>query len=259
MRIILMLSMTAVLVACGGSGSSVGSNADLIGTWQSNCYAESSYYLQDIYTFRNGDYLLDNIQYEDSDCNHPTGNVDAYTGTYQPGLNVTAGDGAAVTRISMEQINSLEPSETPYKIKAVFRITGDTLSIGPYIEGRTPELLPNIVYTRQADRSERTCSQQIASGIEVSVFEHGTQHSIACGVTVIIKADDYYLKLEQLDDETCNDSLVFLGADERTGRYDIIVQKEGFQDWYQDDVVVTANVCHVNTISINAYLRRNAI
>lgn len=253
MRLFPLLFLFSLLTACGGSGgSAVGSNGALLGTWQSNCYPDSGYYYIDTYIFNNDSYLLNNVEYTDINCNTASGDTDSYNGTYTVGLNVTATDGAKVTRITMEQINPEDSNSLPLTLKLVFRITGVELSMGQFEEKRTPELIPEIMYTKQSDDRQLSCVEQVVFGINISVLDSATREYNGCGASVIIKDSDFYKKIDNPDVAGCRNDFIFAAAPERKGRYDIIVQKDGFKDWYQDDVIVTANQCHVNSVSIDA-------
>jgi|GEM_PF-521277 len=249
------LIILATLSACGGSdGSAVGSNNTLMGTWQSNCYAADGLFYEDQYIFNNDTYLLDSITYSDSNCNIQTGVTASYDGSYQIGLNVTASDGVQVTRISMEQVELEDTESRTENIKAVFRVTGDSLSMGMFYEGIPPELNTNISYVKQSNERQLACTQEAVYGINIRVVDNNTEQPSACGASVIITSDDYYQKLNNPQDQNCDDEQIFSGALERKGRYNIIVQKPSFKDWYQNNVVVTANRCHVNGVEITAVL-----
>jgi hypothetical protein len=45
-------------------------------------------------------------------------------------------------------------------------------------------------------------------------------------------------------------------ARERVGTYSVVVSKPGYQDFIATNLVVTANICHVNTVSIDARMIR---
>lgn len=249
MRIILPILFFTLLSACGGSGSPIGSNDELMGTWQSNCYAKSGSYYVDTYIFNNANYFFDSAEYEDINCNTYSGTTNSFNGTYTAGLNVTSSDGASVTRLTMSQIDPTERT-----IKLVFRISATQLSMGEFMENRTPELIPEMSYTRQSDNRQLACTSEAVFGINISVLNASSRQFIGCDASVIIKDGSYYKKIDNLAGPNCSESFVFSGAQERTGTYDIIVQKQGFDDWYQDGLVVTANSCHVNSISIDAFL-----
>jgi hypothetical protein len=254
MRIIILILFFTLLSACGGSGSPIGSNNELMGTWKSNCYPKSGFYYVDTYIFNNANYFFDSAEYEDINCDTYSGTTNSFNGSYTAGLNVTASDGASVTRLTMSQI---DPSERT--IKLVFRISGTQLSMGEFLESRTPELIPEMSYTRQSDNRQLACTSEAVFGINISVLDASSRQYIGCDASVIIKGDSYYKKIDNLAGPNCNESFVFSGAQERTGTYDIIVQKQGFDDWHQDDVVVTANSCHVNSISIDAFLNSSEV
>ncbi len=98
------------------------------------------------------------------------------------------------------------------------------------------------------------CTTQVVPAIEVAVFEQETGFASACGATVTIEDGNFTQSLTNDDSSNCNDNFIFAMADEREGSYDITVSKAGFQDWIQRDVRVTSNVCHVNTVTVQAYL-----
>ena len=249
MRIFFSMFLFSILSACGGSGSPVGTNDVLMGTWQSTCYSENGKYHIDTYIFNNANYFLDTAEYEDESCNTYSGQTDSFNGSYTVGLNVTSSDGENVTRLTM---NQAAPSERT--IKLVFRISGAELSMGEFMENRTPELAPEMSYIRQSDSRQLACTSEAVFGIKVSVLAASSRQHIGCGASVIIKDGNYYKKIDNPDVDNCNESYVFSGAQERIGTYDIIIQKAGFDDWHQDDLVVTPNSCHVNSTSINAFL-----
>lgn len=255
MKYIFPLIILITLSACGGSdGSAVGSNNTLMGTWQSNCYAADGLFYEDKYIFNNDLYLLDSITYSDSDCNIQTGQTASYDGSYKIGLNVTASDGVQVTRIFMEQVDTEDSGSSIENIKAVFRIAGDSLSMGMFYEGIPPELNTNISYVKQSNDRQLACTQEAVYGINIRVVDSNTEQAFACDASVIITGDDYYQKLNNPQDQNCDEEWIFAGALERKGRYSIIVQKPGFKDWYQNNLVVTANRCHVNAVEITAAL-----
>jgi len=51
-------------------------------------------------------------------------------------------------------------------------------------------------------------------------------------------------------------TLDLYGAGERAGRYDITISKPGYQTWRRENVRVTENECHVNTVRLEAFLER---
>jgi hypothetical protein len=100
------------------------------------------------------------------------------------------------------------------------------------------------------------CTAVIAPALQVSVFDKETGFPNACGATVIFEDGDFYEEHIYEQNESCNESYTFSGADEREGIYNVTVKKEGYMEWQQFDVEVSSNLCHVNTISLQAYLEK---
>jgi hypothetical protein len=107
-----------------------------------------------------------------------------------------------------------------------------------------------------SDGETIVCDTAALPAIVVDVFDRETGFANACGATVMIEDGDF---IEQLDNplgDECDESFSFNGAHERDGIYNITVTKEGYQQWQQFDVVVSEGLCHVNTISLQAYMER---
>lgn len=98
------------------------------------------------------------------------------------------------------------------------------------------------------------CTEEFVPALRVDVFDKETGFPNGCGVTVTVQDGDF---IEELSNETgnnCEEDFIFSVAGEREGKYDITVIKEGYVDWIQYDTVVTSNICHVNTISVQVYM-----
>ena len=100
------------------------------------------------------------------------------------------------------------------------------------------------------------CTANVVPAIRVDVFDQETGLASACGATVILKDGIYSEEVELEQGDGCDETFTFSGADERAGTYDITVIKDGYIDWYQYDVTVSSNLCHVNTVSVQAYLEK---
>jgi len=109
---------------------------------------------------------------------------------------------------------------------------------------------------KTADGDVIVCTASIEPAIRINVFDKETGFQNACGVTVKLQDGDFIEELSNPASDSCKDDLTFSLADEREGKYDITIIKEGYVDWYQYDISVSSNLCHVNTISIQAYLEK---
>jgi len=107
----------------------------------------------------------------------------------------------------------------------------------------------------EGDQDSLVCSQDIRPGIDIEVRDSRTGAPAACGATAEIREGDY---LETLDAASrCTvipDTTALFGAWERAGTYKVTVHKAGYQEWVKDDVVVVADQCHVQTMTLQANL-----
>ena len=148
------------MVGCGGdsdSSSNVDNVESLEGEWVSQCDEltdgeDGSFiaYTIDSYDFDENSYTLESISYSDENCEIGNDNVDTYFGRYTVGETISSSDGTSVTRLSISQ----ESEDWPEGVDAlefewVYRISGDELSFGFYQEGRVPEVIDTMTYTRQ--------------------------------------------------------------------------------------------------------------
>ncbi|MDP5214568.1 hypothetical protein ORJ66_16060 [Pseudoalteromonas tunicata] len=98
------------------------------------------------------------------------------------------------------------------------------------------------------------CTAVYVPALRVDVFDKETGFPNACGVTVTVQDGDFTEELSNESGDSCNEDFTFSIAGEREGKYDITVIKDGYVDWIQYDTVVTSNICHVNTITVQAYM-----
>ena len=106
------------------------------------------------------------------------------------------------------------------------------------------------------DGDKINCSAVSIPALIIEVFDKETGLPLVCGVTVSVQDGDFMQEqsMKSGDDCVLNISDPFSLAFEREGKYDITVIKEGYIDWYQYDTVVSSNICHVNTIKVQAYI-----
>lgn len=100
------------------------------------------------------------------------------------------------------------------------------------------------------------CSGSVEPGIKVEVIDKETGLPISCGASSVIRDGEFFDKVKNPSGSGCADSTALLGAYEREGTYEVSVFKEGYLDWRVEDISVSSNVCHVNTITIQAYLEK---
>ena len=100
------------------------------------------------------------------------------------------------------------------------------------------------------------CTASVDPGIRIEAIDKETGVAMSCGATALLQDGDYSEELENPAGTDCFDTQMLVGAYERSGTYDIKVSKEGYIDWFVNGVEVSSNVCHVNTITLQAYLEK---
>lgn len=103
---------------------------------------------------------------------------------------------------------------------------------------------------------ELICTEEFVSGLHINVFDQETGLNSACGVTVSIQDGDYTEVLTNDSEGTCSENFIFLAAGEKAGTYDISIIKDDYLEWTQYDTEVTNNICHVNPVTVNAYMEK---
>jgi hypothetical protein len=97
-------------------------------------------------------------------------------------------------------------------------------------------------------------------GLWVRVLDASTGLPAACGAIVWITDGAYVDTLEYRGGCSYPESVqtgYVLGAQERVGRYEVFVEKPGYQSWHATNVVVVRQWCHchVRRTTIEARLR----
>lgn len=97
------------------------------------------------------------------------------------------------------------------------------------------------------------CSKELVFALNVEVLDQRTGRPNACGASVTVE-DGSFSEYLALDNTNCEHITGLALAAEREGNYNITVSKEGYADWYAESVKVSSNECHVNPVSVQAYL-----
>ena len=95
------------------------------------------------------------------------------------------------------------------------------------------------------------CTKEIRYGISVDVVDAASQIPKADGSTMTIRDGNYVESTT-----TQGNGLTMVGAPERAGTYIVTVAHSGYHTWIRTDVVVTKDVCHVQTVSLRAELEK---
>lgn len=101
---------------------------------------------------------------------------------------------------------------------------------------------PFLLATTCDDDDDIYCTEEAKAGLNITIKDAVTNEILSTGVTVIAQDGTYTETLELFPGL---EEFVFIGAWERVGNYTITVSKEGYQTYISEQIVVTADVCHV--------------
>jgi hypothetical protein len=104
--------------------------------------------------------------------------------------------------------------------------------------------------------SGRLCTTEARAGIQVNVRDALTGDPAAEGAIAYAQDGAYVDTLHALPTLPPQLPLTLVGVFERPGVYTVVVQKAGYREWRRTNVVVTADECHVITVTLEARLER---
>ena len=99
------------------------------------------------------------------------------------------------------------------------------------------------------------CTTEFRPGITVYVNDSLTNAGIASGASLVVRDGSYKDSVAAPDGRPDLNSSPLFAAGERAGVYQVEVTKTGYAGWVKSDVEVTANQCHVNTVTLTARLQ----
>jgi hypothetical protein len=99
------------------------------------------------------------------------------------------------------------------------------------------------------------CTQEFRPGLVVYVKDSVTRAGVASGASLVVREGSYKDSVAALISGPDQDNFPLSAAGERSGTYQITVLKPGYTTWLQSNVRVTSNVCHVNTVTLTAFLQ----
>jgi hypothetical protein len=99
------------------------------------------------------------------------------------------------------------------------------------------------------------CTQEFRPGIAVYVNDSVTHAGIASGASLVVRDGSYKDSVAAPDGRPDLNTSPLFAAGERAGTYQVEVTKTGYAVWMKSDVRVTANECHVNTVTLTALLQ----
>ncbi len=104
------------------------------------------------------------------------------------------------------------------------------------------------------DSEPIVCTASLEAGIRIHVTDSASGNPISCGARAMVTAGTYSEAVDNPSGPGCFDTAMLMAAFERPGTYAVTVSKAGYLDFAINDVVVTAGVCHVNTVTVEARL-----
>lgn len=109
-----------------------------------------------------------------------------------------------------------------------------------------------------AERNDVVCTADFRYGLNVTVLDATTGAAVPRPI-LIIATEGTYADTSQIALSTGSAPAFaawpLLG--ERAGKYSVRVRATGYQEWRQDDVVITRDVCHVIPVALTARLVRS--
>ena len=99
------------------------------------------------------------------------------------------------------------------------------------------------------------CTANIDNGIVVTVTDARTHAPIATGAAGTILDGSYTEMLRPFSMDSSGNVLSLAGAPERAGTYTVRITRVGYLPFEKQNVVVTRNACHVNTVAVMAELQ----
>ena len=105
-----------------------------------------------------------------------------------------------------------------------------------------------------SDSEPGSCTASVEPGILIQVTDSTSGNPISCGTHAVVTAGTYSESVDNPSGPACVDTAMLGAAHERADTYAITVSKPGYLDFTINDVVVTAGVCHVNTVTVQAPL-----
>lgn len=99
------------------------------------------------------------------------------------------------------------------------------------------------------------CTDEFRPGLVVYVKDSVTKAGVASGASLVVREGSYKDSVAAPNSSPDVDNYPLLAAGERSGTYQVTVLKTGYTAWVKNNVLVTSNRCHVNTVNLTALLQ----
>ena len=102
---------------------------------------------------------------------------------------------------------------------------------------------------------EAVCTKEIRPAVRVRVFDSLTGAPLTGSTSLTLREGGFVDSMMTPSHATTNYLLGTHASHERAGTYVVRVQRAGHADWERTGVEVTGDVCHVQTVELDALLQ----
>jgi hypothetical protein len=103
--------------------------------------------------------------------------------------------------------------------------------------------------TKKPAEEQVMCTMEARSALAIVVVDSATGAGLASAAMAVVTEGAFTDTLRGVDS-------LLSGVHERAGTYRVEVTAPGYQPWMREGVLVTRDVCHVQTVSLRAPLAR---
>ncbi|MCJ8311445.1 MAG: hypothetical protein HRU38_01925 [Saccharospirillaceae bacterium] len=103
--------------------------------------------------------------------------------------------------------------------------------------------------------AKTTCTLEARFGLTISLYDNVSGEPVSiCDLSYIISDAEYLDDGDWIETLPCDNTFYIASATERAGVYDIQINKVGYEVWENKGVIVYSDVCHVEAVSLDAFL-----
>ena len=102
---------------------------------------------------------------------------------------------------------------------------------------------------------EPVCTASVVPALSIRVLDDATGSEAACGATATVTDGSFSQVVQAPVSGRCDEGMLSAAA-ERAGTYAVVVSKAGYQDFVATNIIVGANRCHVETVTVTARMVR---
>ena len=99
------------------------------------------------------------------------------------------------------------------------------------------------------DNYPKVCTLEALSGIKIQILDIDTSENLSCNSSAIVSEGEFEETLttsHMCDQTVTDDNLLFLyGLEERSGIYSLELSVPDYESYFQDDILIKEDECHV--------------